>query len=284
MVHVALLAAVLAASPGTVLFLSDFGVKDDSVAVCKGEMLRVDPGLRIVDISHDVKPYSILDGARFLAGTAPHYPAGTVFVAVVDPGVGSTRKAMVAKSKRGQFFVLPDNGLITLVAQQDGLEAAREITNVAWMAPGGRSSTFHGRDIFSPVGAHVARGDVWTKAGPPLPSPVLLELPVAVSDVGSLTGTVLAIEEPYGNLVTNIPGSMMDALKPRAGEVFRLSVGNTVMEAPLVHTFSDVKVGEVLLYVDSRGRLSAALNQGNLAAKVGAAVPYVFKVERIPAR
>src|SRR3977135_1673975 len=113
----------------TVVFMSDFGTVDDSVAICKGVMYAIAPELRIVDLTHQVTPFSILDGARFLYGASPYFPAGAVFVVVIDPGVGSTRKAVVVKSKRGQYFVLPDNGLMTLMQDRDGIEAAREITN-----------------------------------------------------------------------------------------------------------------------------------------------------------
>src|ERR1700691_2866307 len=143
--------------PPTIVFMTDFGVLDDSVAICRGVMYSIMPDVRIVDLTHEVTPFSILDGARFLAGATPYYPAGTVFVVVIDPTVGSTRKAIVAKSKRGQYFVLPDNGLLTLVEQRDGIEGVHEITNPDWMIGSKLSSTFHGRDIFSPAGAHVAR-------------------------------------------------------------------------------------------------------------------------------
>src|SRR4051812_48469038 len=152
--------------PPTVVFMTDFGTVDDSVNICKGVMYSVMPQLRIVDLTHEVTPFSILDGARFLYGATPYYPAGTVFVVVIDPGVGSARKSIVAHSRRGQYFVLPDNGLLTLVEQRDGIDAVREITNPDWMIGSKLSSTFHGRDIFSPAGAHVARGDDWTKVGP----------------------------------------------------------------------------------------------------------------------
>ena len=109
--------------PQTIVFMTDFGVVDDSVALCKGVMYSIMPQVRIVDLTHEVTPFSILDGARFLYGATPYFPAGTVFVVVIDPTVGSTRKAIVAKSKRGQYFVLPDNGLLTLVEQRDGIES-----------------------------------------------------------------------------------------------------------------------------------------------------------------
>src|SRR5215467_2750892 len=142
------------AASHTIVFMTDFGEVDDSVAICKAVMLRLDPAVRIMDITHQVRPYSILDGSRFLAGTTPYYGPGTVFVVVIDPGVGSSRKAIVAKSKLGQYFVLPDNGLLTLVEDRDGIAEAREIKNAEWVLGNKVSSTFHGRDIFSPVGAH----------------------------------------------------------------------------------------------------------------------------------
>src|SRR3989454_7204459 len=155
--------------PPTIVFMTDFGTVDDSVALCKGVMYGITPNLRIVDLTHQVTPFSIPDGARFLFGATPYYPAGTVFVAVVDPGVGSTRKAVVVKSRRGQYFVLPDNGLMTLVQDRDGIEGAREITNQSWMVGVALSSSFSGRGNFLPLGAHLARGEDWTQAGPELP-------------------------------------------------------------------------------------------------------------------
>src|SRR5579864_803611 len=192
--------------PPTIVFMTDFGVVDDSVAICRGVMYSVMPEVRIVDLTHQVTPFSIRDGARFLYGATPYFPAGTVFVVVVDPTVGSTRKAIVARSKRGQYFVLPDNGLLTLVEQREGIEAVREITNPDWMIGSKQSSTFHGRDIFSPVGAHMARGDDWAKIGPetPVKDLVRLELKAAKIDDRGLNATVIATDGPYGNLVTNV--------------------------------------------------------------------------------
>src|SRR5271170_5277806 len=171
----------------TIVFMTDFGTVDDSVAICRGVMYSIAPDVRVVDLTHQVTPFSILDGARFLYGATPYYPAGAVFVVVVDTTVGSTRKAVVVKSKRGQYFVLPDNGLMTLVQDRDGIESAREITNPAWMIGAALSSTFHGRDIFSPAGAHLARGDDWTTAGPTLDVAKLVRLnltPAKLDDRG----------------------------------------------------------------------------------------------------
>jgi S-adenosylmethionine hydrolase len=258
--------AARGSGPGsTIVFMTDFGLLDDSVPICKGVMYSISPDLRIVDLTHQVKPYSILDGARFLFGASPYYPAGTVFVAVVDPGVGSARKAVVVKSKRGQYFVLPDNGLITLVADRDSLEGVREITNRNWMIGTALSSTFHGRDIFSPVGAHLARGEDWTQVGPELPLDKLVRLkltPVKLDERG-LHGEVIATDGPFGNLATNITGEDFLELGYRRGESVHLSIGSTALELPFVRTFSDVPRNHPLLYIDSRGRVGLAVNQGS---------------------
>jgi S-adenosylmethionine hydrolase len=229
-------------------------------------MYGIAPNLRIVDLTHQVNAFSIADGARFLFGATPYFPAGTVFVAVVDPGVGSSRKAVVVKSKRGQFFVLPDNGLMTMVEDRDGIEAAREITNPDWMLGAKVSSTFHGRDIFSPVGAHIARGDDWTQVGPVVKELVRLDLKPAKIDDRGLTGEVIAIDGPFGNLITNIDGDDFLKLGYRRGDRLKVSVAGHEVELPFVKTFSDVPRNQPLLFIDSRGRASFALNQASFAA------------------
>ncbi len=251
--------------PPTVVFMTDFGIADDSVALCKGVMYGITPNLRIVDLTHQVNAFSIRDGARFLFGASPYFPAGTVFVAVVDPGVGSSRKAVVVKSKRGQFFVLPDNGLMTMVADRDRIEAIREITNPDWMVGAKISSTFHGRDIFSPVGAHIARGDDWAQVGPAVKELVRLDLKPARLDDHGLTGEVIALDGPYGNLITNIAAEDFLKLGYRRGDKLKVSIAGREIEMPFVNTFSDVPLKQPLLFIDSRGRASLALNQVSFA-------------------
>ncbi len=252
--------------PPTVVFMTDFGIIDDSVALCKGVMYGIAPNLRIVDLTHQVNAFSIRDGARFLFGATPYFPAGTVFVVVVDPTVGSTRKAVVVKSKRGQFFVLPDNGLMTMVQNRDGIEAIREITNPDWMVGAKISSTFHGRDIFSPVGAHVARGGDWTQVGPEMKELVRLDLKPAVVDDKGLTGEVIALDGPFGNIITNISGDDFMKLGYQPGDHVKVTVAGHEVEMPFVKTFSDVPLKKPLLFIDSRGRASFALNQASFAA------------------
>jgi S-adenosylmethionine hydrolase len=266
----------------TVVFMTDFGVVDDSVALCKGVMYSIAPDLRIVDLTHQVTPFSILDGARFLYGATAYFPSGTIFVVVIDPGVGSTRKAVVVKSKRGQYFVLPDNGLLTLVQDRDGLESVREITNRDWMIGAALSSTFHGRDIFSPTGAHLARGDDWTQVGPELDVAKLVRLDIAPArlDDRGLTAQVIATDGPFGNLVTNISGEDFLKLGYARGQTVPVTIGRTEVKLPFVRTFSDVPLHAPLLYIDSRGHVGFAINQGSFASIHGIKPPQPVFIPR----
>jgi len=254
-------------------FMTDFDVKDDAVGICKAVMDGVAPGVRILDITHQSEPYNIAMGARFLAGSAPYFPKDAVFVVVIDPGVGSTRKAIVARSRVGQTFVLPDNGLLTLVEDRDGIVEAHEITNRAWMIGSGISSTFHGRDIFSPAGAHVARGENIADAGPALDVTKLVRLDLhnASVDAAGLHGQVIGTDGPYGNLVLNVPAETFAQLGYKLGDSVPITLGSKSYAFPFLKTFSDVPVGKDLFYIDSRGRLSIGINQRNFSEtyKVG---------------
>ena len=273
-----------ASVPRPIAFMTDFDVRDDAVAICKAVMEGVAPGVRVLDISHQVTPYDIAEGARFLAGTTPYLAADAVVVAVVDPGVGSRRRAIIARSGRGQVFVLPDNGLLTLVQDRDGITAAREITNPAWMIGARLSSTFHGRDIFSPAAAHVARGDDWTAAGPAVDVGTLvrLESKPAVIDARGASIAVIGTDGPYGNLVLNMPAEDFARLGWRLGDVVPFVLDGRVLRAPFVKTFSDVPQGAPLLYIDSRGRLSLGLNQRNFAETYKAGRGSTLSIPRRP--
>jgi hypothetical protein len=266
-------AAQQPASTKVIGFMTDFDVKDDAVGICKAVMDGVTPGVRIIDITHQSEPYNIAMGARFLAGTVPYFPKDAVFVVVIDPGVGSTRKAIIAKSRVGQFFVLPDNGLLTLVQDRDGIVEAREITNPTWMIGSGISSTFHGRDIFSPAAAHLARGDDWTTAGPALDVAKLVRLDLhnATIDATGLHGQVMGTDGPFGNLVLNVPSETFAQLGYKLGDQVPITLDGKRYTFPFVKTFSDVPIGKDLFYIDSRGRLSIGINQRNFSEtyKVG---------------
>ncbi|MFZ0617089.1 MAG: SAM-dependent chlorinase/fluorinase [Candidatus Acidiferrales bacterium] len=246
-----------------IVFMTDFGTANDAVAICKAVIVGIVPNVRIMDITHQVTPYSIEEGARFLSGVTPYYPPGTVFLVVVDPGVGTSRKAIIAKTKKGQYFVLPDNGLITPVVDRDGLEGVREITNTAWMIGDNVSSTFHGRDIFSPAAAHLAAGEDWTLAGPEVKELVRLSAKTATVDTKGITGEVIALDDPFGSLITDIPGEDFKTLGYSLGEKISVKLDGKPVVIPYQKTFMEVPVGQSLLYIDSRGRVGLAVNQGD---------------------
>ena len=260
--------------------MTDFGVANDAVAICKAVMLGIAPDARIMDITHQVTPYSIEEGARFLEAVTPYYPAGTVFIVVVDPGVGTSRKAVVVKSKKGQYFVLPDNGLVTPVLDRDGLDSAREITNPHWMIQAPVSSTFHGRDIFSPVGAHLAAGSDFTLVGPEVPQLVRLNPKTSTVADHGISGDIIGLDDPFGSLITDIPGDEFKKLGYVLNDKLVVEINKKPVTLPFVKTFMEVPVGDALLYIDSRGRVGIAINQGNYAKKFNIEPPATIFIPR----
>lgn len=270
-----------AASPRpTIVFMTDFGTANDAAAICRAVMYGIAPDVRITDLTHQVTPYSIEEASRFLFGVTPYYPAGTIFLTVVDPGVGTSRKAIAVKTKKGQYFIAPDNGVLTPVLDRDGLDAAREITNQHWMIQAPLSSTFHGRDIFSPAAAHLAAGWDFNLVGPPVDQLVRLSLKTAaVSDKG-IEGDIIALDDPYGSLITDISGEDFRRLGYGFGDRVAFQLNKKSLSLPFVKTFMDVPVGESLMYIDSRGRLGIAVNQDNYSRRFNVTPPGKIFVPR----
>jgi len=264
----------------TIVFMTDFGTANDAVAICKAVILGIAPDARIMDITHQVTPYQIEEASRFLYGVTPYYPSGTVFLVIVDPGVGTSRKAVIVKSNKGQFFVLPDNGLVSAVMERDGLAGAREIANQKWMIQAAVSSTFHGRDIFSPAAAHLAEGWDYTIAGPEVPQLVHLSPKTAKLDEKSVSGDVIGLDDPFGSLVTNITREELTSLGYSLGDKLTVQINKKPVTLPYVQTFMNVPVGESLLYIDSRGRVAIAVNQGNYSKKYGVDPPATIYIPR----
>jgi len=272
-------AAATAPHP-TIVFMTDFGAANDAVAICKAVIVNIAPDARIMDITHQVTPYQIEEASRFLAAVSPYYPAGTVFLAVIDPGVGTSRKAVIVKTKKSQYFVLPDNGLITPVLDRDGLESAHEITNTTWMLTPAVSSTFHGRDIFSPAAAHLAAGWDYTIAGPVVPQLVRLSPKIAVVEEKGITGDIIGLDDPFGSLITNIQADDFRALGYAVGDKVSFRLNGKTLVLPFGKTFMDVPVGEPLLYENSRGRVAIAINQGNYSKKFAIEPPGTIFIPR----
>jgi S-adenosylmethionine hydrolase len=257
----------------TIVFMTDFGTANDAVAICRAVIVGIAPDARIMDITHQVTPFQIEEASRFLYGVTPYYPAGTVFLVVVDPGVGTSRKAVIVKSKKGQFFVVPDNGLVSTVIDRDGFEGAREISNQHWMIQAAISSTFHGRDIFSPAAAHLAEGWDYTIAGPEVPQLVRLTAKTAEVDAKGIIGEIVGLDDPYGSLITDVSKEDLESLGYSLDDKITVQINKKPVTLPYVKTFMNVPVGASLLYVDSRGRVGIAVNQGNYSKKFSVEPP-----------
>ncbi len=263
-----------------IVFMTDFGTANDAVAICRAVIVGIAPDVRIMDITHQVTPFQIEEASRFLYDVTPYYPAGTVFLVVVDPGVGTSRKAVIVKSKKGQFFVVPDNGLVSAVIDRDGFESAREITNQHWMIQAAISSTFHGRDIFSPAAAHLAEGWDYTIAGPEVPQLVRLMAKTPKVDGKGVTGEIIGLDDPYGSLITDVSKEDLESIGYSLDDKVIVQINKRPVTLPYVKTFMNVAVGASLLYIDSRGRLGIAVNQGNYSKKFSIEPPATLFIPR----
>ena len=269
--------------PPIIGFLTDFGL-DGAAATCRGVILSICPTAQIVDISHTVAKYAVRDGAFILRATLPYLPLG-VHVAIVDPGVGTARRPIAVRVARGDVLVGPDNGLLLPAADDlGGAVEAREMTNTElWLAS--ISTTFHGRDLFAPVAAHLAAGDAsLADVGPEIAVASLVRIPapqVRATD-GALQTEVTYVDS-FGNL--RLAGGA-DHLAAAFGSLettrrMRVRVGSgEAVDVRFVPSFGHVAEGATLLYVDSSGDLALAVNQGDLASRTGAVSGTPVAVER----
>ncbi len=244
-----------------ITLLTDFGTSDPFVGVMKGVMLSICPQARLVDLSHEVPPQSVTAGAYLLKTSIDYFPKGTVHLAVVDPGVGSSRKAVALKSK-GHFFVGPDNGLFPAALKHWGMEQVVELTEKKYRLPN-PSATFHGRDIFAPAAAHLAGGVPLARLGTKQNNWIWREIPKAFKGVQGWTGQVLWVDH-FGNLITNLEARHL----PKA---FRLKIGKAVILNLATH-YAQAKKGTVMALVGSSGNLEISVNGGNAAQKLGAGI------------
>lgn len=283
--------SVYAAEGAALVLQTDFGMKDGAVAAMKGVAVGVSPKLAIYDLSHENTPYDIWEGAYRLRQAAPFWPAGTVFVSVIDPGVGTDRKAVVLKTRSGHFFVGPDNGSWTLVAEDLGVEAVRQIDESRHRRRGSEKSyTFHGRDIFAYVGAELAAGVVtFDDVGPLLPPQVVvLAYERPRQEGGALVGAIPVLDYQYGNIWTNLGEALFSRLAPKFGDRFRVTITQAgrvayAGELPYVRTFGDVPAGAPLLYLNSLMNVSFALNQGDFAKthRIASGAEWSVRLERV---
>jgi S-adenosylmethionine hydrolase len=258
---------------------TDFGLADGSVAAMKGVALSIAPQLAIYDLTHLIPPYDIREAALRLRQTITYWPTGTVFVSVVDPGVGTERRPIVVRTRSGHYVVTPDNGTLTLVADAIGLEAVRVIDVERHRLRGSeRSHTFHGRDVFVTVGAGLAAGILTLNdVGPAVDLTIQrLDLPTVRRNSRGVTGAVIGIDRPFGNVWTNLPGALLDSLGLALGDTVRVLVRRgqrLLFQSDLLYarTFGEVGKGRPLLYLNSLFEAALALNRADFAGRYSVA-------------
>ena len=256
------------------VFQTDFGLADGAVSAMYGVAHGVDSELRIFDLTHDIPQYNIWEGSYRLIQTVTYWAPGTVFVSVVDPGVGTDRKSIVAKTVTGQYIVTPDNGTLTHVKRMCGIIEAREIDeNINRLPNSGASYTFHGRDVYAYTGARLAAGIIdFEGVGPKIDVEEIIELPTveAAKDADCVTGTIDVLDVRFGSLWTNIGRELFMGSGINYGDRVEVSIKNDTREVyrnimVFATSFAEVNVGETLVYVNSLDCLAVAINQGSFS-------------------
>lgn len=256
------------------VFQSDFGLTDGAVCAMYGVSLAVNKDLQIFNLTHDITPYNIWEASYRLYQSVEYWPEGTVFVSVVDPGVGSARKSVVAKTKNGQFIVTPDNGTLTHIKKNIGIESVREIDETRHRRKNTEYSyTFHGRDVYANTGAKLASGQInFEDVGEELPVEGILELECGevLLGEGEVSGCVDILDVRFGSLWTNVPREEFKKIGAEVGDKVEVVIYNNstlVYSNTIVygHSFADVRIGEPIIYVNSLYCMAVAINQGSFA-------------------
>jgi S-adenosylmethionine hydrolase len=275
-----------------VVFQSDFGLKDGAVSAMKGVAMGVSTDLKLFDLTHEIPAYNIWEAAYRLEQTVPYWPTGTVFVSVVDPGVGTTRKSVVLKTKTGQYIVSPDNGTLTLIASSQGIAEVRQIDEVLNRRRNSQESyTFHGRDVYAYTAARLAAGVIsYEQVGMKLPNEVVqMPYQLAIKEGNKLKGTISILDVQYGNVWTNIGGPLFNQLGLKYGDLLHVEIFHNhdniySGDMPYSQTFGAVDKGKPLAYLNSLLQLSFALNQGDFAKtySVESGNEWLVEVRRAP--
>lgn len=256
------------------VFQTDFGLVDGAVSAMYGVAYSVSPELKMHDLTHEITPYSVWEASYRLIQTVAYWPDSTVFVSVVDPGVGSERKSVVVKTASGKYIVTPDNGTLTHILRLDGVEAAREIDEQVNRLPNsGESYTFYGRDVYAYTGAKLASGAIsFEEVGPEVPVDSLVRLPIVepYRDGDSVCGTIDVLDVRFGSLWTNIPAALFRETGAVCGDRLSITIEDDTRTVyrnivTYTHSFADVYVGETLVYINSLNCVAVAINQGNFA-------------------
>jgi S-adenosylmethionine hydrolase len=278
------------AQNGIIVLQTDFGVKDGAVSAMKGVAMQVDKKLQVFDLTHEIPAYNIWEAAFRLDQSAQYWPKGTVFVSVVDPGVGSQRKSIVLQTKNGYFFVSPDNGSLTLIAEHMGIKAVREIDEKINRLPGSEKSyTFHGRDVFAYTAARLASGKIhFEGVGELLPAKVtMLDYQKPAIENGIIKGTITVLDVQYGNVWSNINEALIKKAGIKINDTVNIKIykkDSLVYNGSMlyVNTFTGVREGNNLCYLNSMLQFSVAVNMGNFAEqnKIGSGPEWKIEIKK----
>jgi hypothetical protein len=260
-----------------ITLLSDFGLKDPYVAEMKAVISTISPEAKIIDISHDVYKFNIRMGAFVLASATGYFPKGTVHVAVVDPGVGTKRRGIVIVTAHA-VYIGPDNGVLMLAATRERIRHVYAITNSRLMLPQ-VSSTFHGRDVFAPVAAHVANGTPPSKVGPEITDYTIPKFASPSLKSGKLTGEILHIDD-FGNIITNIASADLDRMGVKNESRLKITMRDNAIEVKFRKTYGDAPRGTILTLIGSHDFLEVAINQDNAAKRQKIEVGDIVAVEK----
>lgn len=250
-----------------IALITDLGNKDYFVGSMKGAILSINPKAKIIDITHQIPKQDNENAAFTLVNAAKSFPRGSIFVTVVDPGVGTERKCILLRTENELNFIGPDNGVFTLAVKKFGIESIRELTNEKLMSSE-ISPTFHGRDIMSPVAAHLSLEVDPSEVGPEIENPKLLKIKEAKNENGSIRREILKIDD-FGNIVTNIGRKITEKIGT-PGDLLKAEIKNSEIDVQFVRTFGKVKKGEILCYIGSANLLEIGKSQGNLASEINA--------------
>lgn len=267
---------------------SDFGLVDGAVSAMIGVALQEAPDLGIHHLTHDITPYHIFEASYRLFQTVEYWPQGTTFVSVVDPGVGSKRKSVVAKTSQNQYIVTPDNGTLSYIKQHIGIVAIREISEVSHRRKNTEYSyTFHGRDVYAYTGAKLASGHIsFEEVGPELSVEDIVEIPTVKTEVTdtAVKGAIDILDVRFGSLWTSITREEFSTLQPEFGDRFEVTISNNDMlvyqnQVTYGKSFADVRIGQPLIYINSVYRVGLAINQGSFAKAYNVSVGAQWHIE-----
>ncbi|MEM0001881.1 MAG: S-adenosyl-l-methionine hydroxide adenosyltransferase family protein [Desulfurococcaceae archaeon] len=252
-----------------IVLLTDYGYRDPYVGVVKGVIKSINPEAEVIDLTHGIERHNILEAAVILAVSAKYFPRNTVFVVVVDPGVGSSRRSILIETSN-YILLGPDNGCLTLLAEQDGVKRVFDISNSKYKLPE-VSYTFHGRDIFAPVAAWISKGVPLEEVGEEISYSEIVKLtfekPIVNERDKSIKATVVYIDV-FGNIMTNISNMDLSKLNPSFGSKINIEAGASIHTCVFEASFSRVPEGELACYINSWGYFEIAVNKGNAAAKL----------------